>query len=101
MSERGSYCTQFIYCEACAAAVALALNPDEGGYHEQPVSIDRGRILAGRMGGLYPQHEIEEFKGRVIPRIAAVLCHPLRIALLAEAGEQIVRVDPLSGENAE
>lgn len=101
MSERGSFLTQYIYCAKCLDAARTVLigqtkylcsaqvphwNPDKEG-PELP-------IIAGKVGGLHAGEEIETFVEEYIPLLEGTICHPLRIAVLAESGDAFFNVHP-------
>jgi hypothetical protein len=98
MSERGSFVTEYIYCSRCfEAAKAVLLGrakhlcattvPGWSSEEELP-------IIAGKVGGMYAGEEIDAFSTRYTKELAPRLCHPLRIAVLAETGEHIFTVTP-------
>lgn len=88
MSERGSFCTEYIYCDACYDAAKLILA-------RVAVSVvpDGERFIAGMLRGGYAGEEIAIIK-RAGDDLAKVLCHDLRIAVLAEDGEAILTIRP-------
>jgi hypothetical protein len=97
MSERGSFITDFIYCEKCFERVSEILRGD--GKFLKTVQVPHWNegylpILAGKIGSSYPGGELEEFANDLIPKIKSVVCHPVRIAVLAENGECIFKVEP-------
>lgn len=89
MSERGSFVTEYIYCKKCFEAVRMILIANA----LMPANIS-GKILADRISGLYPGEEIEVFENSIIPLIEEKICHPVRIAVLAEDGEKILTAVP-------
>lgn len=89
MSERGSFITEYIYCKKCFEAVRIILVD----HAFMPVNI-KEKILAGKVGGLHPGEEIEVFEAFIIPLIEEKICHPVRIAVLAEEGEKILTAVP-------
>ena len=100
MSERGSFITDFIYCEKCFEAIRKILLAN--GKFLQSVEIPHWNnkkgatlpIIAGKIGGSYPGDEIDTFACDFIPKIDKVICHDVRIAVLGESGEQIFRITP-------
>ena len=101
MSERGSFVTEYIYCNECFEAAKSILlsrkkylcsvvvphwNPD----HEGPGMP----IIAGKVAGLFRGEELQIFEYEFNEKLAKVLCHPMRIAVLAEGGERIFTVTP-------
>jgi len=99
MSEKGSFITEFIYCEKCLSGVSRVLLENEKylnsiqiphwveGYKPLP-------IVAGKIGGLYPGEELFTFELEFIPKIKSLICHEVRIAVLAETGERIFKITP-------
>lgn len=99
MSERGSFCTEYIYCVPCFQAVKAVLVSDEkylkgvvipsweGGGAELP-------IVAGKVGGLSPGEEIWGFEMHEGREIAEAICHPVRVAVLADYGQEIFLLKP-------
>jgi hypothetical protein len=91
MSERGSFATEYIYCKKCFEAVKIVLTD----HALEPTDIS-GKILAGRIGGLHSGEELEVFECFIIPDLEKKICHQLRIAVIAEEGEKIFTVIPIS-----
>jgi len=97
MSERGSFVTEYMYCDECfkaAKAVLLGFEKHlcsvpipswEGGGKELP-------IIAGKIGGLYENEELYTFESEFKPKLEKVLCkdHGIRIAILPDSGESKV-----------
>lgn len=106
MSERGSFITEYIYCDKCFDAVKSVFEKfKEGkyfnysqvlGYYNEPNHIysENLPILAGKIGALFRRGELFTFRTEIIPDIAEKICHPLRIAVLAEVGEEIFNINP-------
>ena len=105
MSERGSFVTEYVYCRRCfdvARGVLLrrekylcsVVVPSwEPGGGELP-------IIAGKIGGLGPGDDLTGFLDDVLPELAQGLCHPLRIAILAESGNAIHTAAPCASTPA-
>lgn len=96
MSERGSFVTEFIYCEKCFAAAKTVLIDQQKYLCSQVILAPGGKehpIIAGKVGGLYGCEELHDFEGYSV-ELGALICHPLRIAVLAEAGQQIFTIEP-------
>ena len=101
MSERGSFVTEYVYCDECFEAAKKVLL----GKHKylcsqvietyDPLLLKNLNIIAGKIGGSYPSEEIDTFEFEFIPELEKTICHPLRIAVLAEVGEKIFFVEPI------
>jgi len=99
MSERGSFVTEYIYCGKCLEVAKSVLLKNEKYlrgivvpmWGENPGELP---IIAGKIGGMYSGEELDIFEVEIAPALADVLCHPMRIAVLAEIGEQIFTVTP-------
>lgn len=99
MSERGSFVTEYIYCDKCLEACKRVLLANEKYLRGIIIPGWEGLkedlpIIAGKIGGLYGGEELHTFEWYLIPELQKTICHPLRIAVLAEDGEQIFRIDP-------
>lgn len=99
MSERGSFVTEYIYCNTCFIEAARVLLQKNKGLCSTTVPTWTGDqnplpIIAGKLGDTYPGGELNTFEDDLAQRLARVLCHPLRVAVLAEKGEQMYRVIP-------
>lgn len=100
VSERGSFITEYIYCEKCFNAVREILLAN--GKFLQSVEIPHWNnkegstlpIIAGKIGGTYPGDELDTFMLEFIPKIKKVICHDVRIAVLGDSGEQIFKITP-------
>lgn len=99
MSERGSFITEYIYCPECFEQAKKVLLMQEKYLCSQILdSWSSGNItmpiIAGKIGGLYCGEELDTFIGELIPAIEALICHSMRIAVLAETGERIFFLVP-------
>lgn len=100
MSERGSFVTEFIYCEKCFQSIKPILIKD--GKFLKGVSIPSvgggsGEIpiIAGKIGALYSGEELYDFEEEYSPEIAKVICHPLRVAVISDTGgEKFFTINP-------
>ncbi len=101
MSERGSFVTQYINCDKCfCAAKGILLHQEK---YLCSVAIPHWNaanegpelpIIAGKVGGLYRGEELDTFEDDLVLQLESVLCHPMRIAVLAECGERIFTASP-------
>lgn len=92
MSERGSFITEYIYCDQCFREVKKVLL----GKHKHLCSTiipswckQRLPIVAGKIGGLYAGQELVDMETEYVPAMEKKICHDVRIAVLAESGERI------------
>ncbi len=104
MSERGSFCTEYIYCQHCFAVAREVLTGDDkylcGSILPSWQPGETLPIIAGKIGGMYAGEELHTFAWDLAPRLESRLCHRLRIAVLAEQGERIFTVIPLRSQRA-
>ena len=94
MSNRGSICTEFIYCQKCFAAVKKILIDDNDPIWklQQIKNQADGQlhpIIAGKYDG-----ELWEFREYILPKLEDAICHPMWIAVLAEGGPEVFAVLP-------
>ncbi len=91
MSERGSFVTNYIYCERCfEKAKEILVQNDK---YLKGVTIphwdeseDELPIIAGKIGGLGPGDEFLQMEYEIKPLLNSVLCHKMTIAILPENG---------------
>lgn len=105
MSERGSFVTEYIFCPKCLKAVKeILLCKSKWLCSQQIDTWDSIRnpipIVAGKVGGLYSNEELIDFSEIYIPALSKLICHPLRIAVLAENGERIFRIEPVTKQKS-
>lgn len=103
MSERGSFVTEYIYCPKCFNAVREILLGNKK--YLQSIEIPHWDgdkeplpIIAGKIGGLSEGEELATFEFGLIPKIENVICHKMRIAVLADHGERIFTAKPRGAE---
>lgn len=96
MSKRGSFCTEYIYCEHCAAAVRDVLLAAAEEKYFVPVPDPKYPIISGKVGELYVTEERSVFDLDLRDKLEGRICHPVRIAVLCddEKGDAILRFDP-------
>lgn len=93
MSQRGSFVTQYIYCDKCfqaAKKVLLAANSELCSTTIPNWSTDGGPelpIIAGKIG--HQWSEAHAFEQEILPELDKVICHPLRVAILEEDGATV------------
>ena len=93
MSERGSFVTEYIYCDKCFEACKEVLKGEDKWLNVQ--QIKELPIIAGKIGGMYPNEEIYDIENEYIPKIQEKMCenHKIRISVLAEQGSAIYEFD--------
>lgn len=96
MSERGTWVSSRMYCKACIAGFTRFL--DSSGAHFPPYRHWSGMQFApgafvGEMGGLYAGQELHDWEA-LLPELQKQICHPLRIAVLADEGEKVYSLHP-------
>lgn len=99
MSERGSFVTEYIYCDQCLSAAKGVLLQNEKYLRGVVIpmwgdSAGELPIIAGKVGGFYSGEELVVFECEIIPALSEVICHPVRIAVLAESGDRIFTATP-------
>jgi hypothetical protein len=99
MSERGSFVTEYIYCDKCFASAKTVLLEDCKYLRGVTIPMWGVRdgelpIIAGKVGGTYSGEEVSDFEHHYVPALEKVLCHEMRIAVLAEVGQRIFTVIP-------
>lgn len=110
MSERGSFVTQYVNCKRCFAAAKTVLNGKdkylfcqvigEGTTQNSWAPGEGFPIIAGKIGGMYSGEELVTFKNEYAPALEAVICCPLRVAVLADDGECIFLLQPQASRSA-
>lgn len=98
MSERGSFCTEYIYCEKCLDAAKRVLLRKEKHLCSTAIHDWNGDgelpIIAGKIGGMHSGEELLKFELDLVPELEELICHELRIAVLADVGQNIFTAKP-------
>jgi len=99
VSERGSFCTEYIYCAKCFEAAKSVLLKREKYICSTmiPTWEQSGGdlpIIAGKVGGVYAGEELVTFDQTYTEALAKVICHPMRIAVIAEVGQRFFEIQP-------
>jgi hypothetical protein len=99
MSERGSFITEYIYCDKCFEACKEVLCGNDK--YLLTRQIAELPIIAGKIGGMYPNEEIVDMEDEYIPKIQEKMCpeHKIRIAIMAEQGQSLYVFDKKNIEN--
>lgn len=97
MSERGSICTEFIYCEECAKAVNAVLQRWARKPINYPTCVSIGddtpHITAIFTHASASGLELVDWDIYMRSEIASVICHPVRLAVFPEDnGTEFVEV---------
>ena len=90
MSERGSFCTEYIYCDKCMDACRKVLLGDVKYLNSQ--EIKDLPIIAGKIGGLYAGEELDTMEMEYIPDIQELMCddHTLRICVHSDLRGSVI-----------
>ena len=106
MSERGSFVTQYIYCDKCLEAAIKVLISSKKELASTLIpnwsKLEGGNlpIIAGKIGGSYAGEELIDFETNYIQELEKSICHPLRIAVICDsADERIFNVFPNGDRN--
>ncbi len=98
MSERGSFVTQYIYCDRCFSAAydELVVQAHDGQLFMSS-QVGSLPIIAGKAGGWGPGDELCHFDELVFA-LSKRICHDMRLVVIAEAsGERVYLVRPGGG----
>lgn len=91
MSERGTFVTEWMYCEACREQALRVLSgiPDLDVIHGH--SVIAGRVSSSFVGG-----EVHVIEFDAAKELSSVLCHPLRISVLCDdaTSDRVVVIRP-------
>ena len=110
MSQRGSFVTEYIYCRECFKAIKPILLQNEKHFIGNIITgIERGLfffkrhieqpIIAGRLGSSYFGGEVIALDTDIAPRLAEVICHPIRIVVIGEDCEpETFLIEPSEGK---
>lgn len=98
MSERGSFTTEYVYCEKCFAAIKEILLSNEKSLCSTIIPSwckQEIPIIAGKIGSLVIGGEFLTFEMEIIPQLEEVICHDMRIAVLSDSGgDKIFNIKP-------
>lgn len=95
MSERGTWITEHIYCKECLHRFQKFLDDTgciavAGNKYWSYVKVGEW-VFAGKISGLYSGEEIHDWDN-MTEDLQKLLCHPMRIAVLAGDGEKIYKI---------
>lgn len=79
MSERGSFCTEYIYCKDCFEACKKVLLDDTKWLNS--LQIHELPIIAGKTGGMYSGEEFHDMENEYIPKIQALMKDDCKIRI--------------------
>lgn len=94
MSERGTWVTEHIYCAECVVRFQQWLDDTHCGNDGSKYwsYVKNGEwSFAGKISGLYSGEEIHDWDG-FEEDLKKLLCHPMRIAVLAGEDEKIYNI---------
>ena len=93
MSERGSFITEYIYCDKCFNACKEVLCGNDKWLNARQIA--ELPIIAGKIGGLYACEELHDMEYKYIPQIQEKMCPDckIRIAVIAEQGTSVFEFD--------
>lgn len=97
MSERGTWLSGRIYCKECRLGFLRFL--ELTGAAPPPCRHWSGLQFApgafcGEIGGLYGGEELHYWETELLEALGQQICHPVRIAVLADEGERMYEVRP-------
>jgi len=85
MSERGSFVTQYFYCEKCFEATKNAMEQNGNVEH---VTVINSRILSGKIGGLWSGEKLFTMNTQIIPDLQYEVCCPVTIGVIPDAAPE-------------
>jgi hypothetical protein len=90
MSERGSFITEYIYCNKCFEACKQILLGNTKWLNS--LQIHEFPIIAGKIGGLYCGEEFVDMEHTYIPKIQELMCdfHKIRICVHSDGNGSII-----------
>lgn len=90
MSERGSFCTEYIYCDDCFNACKKVLLNNTKWLNS--LQIHELPIIAGKIGGMYSGEEFHDMENEYIPKIQKLMCdeHKIRICVHSDSNGSII-----------
>lgn len=109
MSERGTWITSNIHCEACSTKLgSLFSSPLKAphwklahmtaGYMEavgvgSEWTYGRSKAFAGSISGQHAEQEVLDFRYHYAPKIVALgLCHPITFAILGDNKQAVFKI---------
>ena len=95
MSERGSFCTQYMYCDKCFERMKKVLCIGDKYLAGEPIISDNA--IAGKLGSCGPYGDVVMFQYNLFNEKNAP-CHPVRIALIPDCTHARILVVMPSGE---
>lgn len=99
MSDRGSFVTDYIYCDKCMEAVENVFDrlADDLWHTSRLIGADGEQlpIVAGKLRGLGGGDDLFNLEYEIAGDIAKLVCHKVRIAALPDGREaRIIIVTP-------
>lgn len=98
MSERGSFCTEYIYCYTCFNAFKDVLCQDEKYLKGVTIPLWTGcegkelPIVAGKIGGMWSGQEFHDMENEYIPLIQEKMCNDctIRLTVMSDCNGTII-----------
>ena len=89
MSERGSFCTEYIYCDKCFEACKQVLLNNTKWLNS--LQIHDLPIIACKIGGLYSGEELIDMENEYISAIQELMCdkHKIRIRVHSDSNGSV------------
>ncbi len=86
MSDKGSFCTQTIFCHDCLQIVTSIFQNNESDMYGELVDLHGkpSMIIAGQIVGNGGGNEFINFENYIRPLLEQKICHPLKITLIPE-----------------
>jgi hypothetical protein len=103
MSERGSFVTEYMYCERCFLGVGEALRDWYVSHYDKEVQVVAYRAYAGFATSTYSGGENVTFDCDIRRLIEPRICHPVQVAVMSEAIEsrEVITYAPLNRDEAD
>jgi hypothetical protein len=100
MSERGSFCTQYIYCGKCLEVAKNVFMGENADLLSQQLNYNGNDlpIIAGMIRGLYSGQELIDFESLYVRELEHTLCCNMVVTVMPENEEcaRIFNVEPWS-----
>lgn len=101
MSERGSFVTEYVYCNHCFNVLKKFLICQDYCLASSLLEL-KGEplpIIAGKIGGSFEGEEVFMFMHNYGDSIENEICHDVRVAVLGESGGKIFTLKPANKDD--